>query len=509
MLFASKAFPCTAVYRLLAEEGLACDVASGGELFLALRGGFDPAADLLPRQRQVGRPSSARRSRPGVGHIVLDSLRRARAARAGRGRAGAPPGGADPDHARGGRRHPSRDLDRADRLEVRLLAGGRPGGDRAAGRRAAPGARRAALPHRLAAARRSSRSARRCGRSPRSATSRSTTWAAASASRTCRPTEPPAVADYVDAIVSTVHAELGADKRLLLEPGRALVANSTVTLYTVQTVKRNVSTWVAVDGGMSDNLRPMLYGSQLRGADRRPAARRGRRALPARRQALRVRRRDRARGVAGRPGARRRDRHAGDRRLRLLAGQQLQRRARARRWSSAATARLGWSCAARPTRTWRRVTSTDGVFRVGLLGHGTVGSAFATLLPAARDADRADDRTAPRAVRGDDAPLRVVRGDPRGLGPDRRADRRDRPGARLYAPARDAGQGATWSPPTSSCSPSTARSCGRRRGSTGCSCASRARWPAWCRSSGCCRSRWPGPRSTACTGSSTGRPTSS
>jgi diaminopimelate decarboxylase len=40
------------------------------------------------------------------------------------------------------------------------------------------------------------------------------------------------------------------------------VANSAVTLYTVQTVKRNVSTWVALDGGMSDNLRPMLYGAR-------------------------------------------------------------------------------------------------------------------------------------------------------------------------------------------------------------------------------------------------------
>jgi diaminopimelate decarboxylase len=35
-----------------------------------------------------------------------------------------------------------------------------------------------------------------------------------------------------------------------------------VTLYTVESVKRNVSTWVAVDGGMSDNLRPMLYGAR-------------------------------------------------------------------------------------------------------------------------------------------------------------------------------------------------------------------------------------------------------
>ena len=54
VLFASKAFPCTAVYRLLAEEGLACDVASGGELFLAAAGRVRSRADLLPRQRQVG-----------------------------------------------------------------------------------------------------------------------------------------------------------------------------------------------------------------------------------------------------------------------------------------------------------------------------------------------------------------------------------------------------------------------------------------------------------------------
>jgi len=74
--------------------------------------------------------------------------------------------------------------------------------------------------------------------------------------------EPPSISDYVAAIVDAAHASLGDGVRLLIEPGRALVANSTVTLYTVQTVKRNVSTWVAVDGGMSDNLRPMLYGSE-------------------------------------------------------------------------------------------------------------------------------------------------------------------------------------------------------------------------------------------------------
>ena len=35
-----------------------------------------------------------------------------------------------------------------------------------------------------------------------------------------------------------------------------------MTLYSVESVKRNVMTYVAVDGGMSDNLRPMLYGAR-------------------------------------------------------------------------------------------------------------------------------------------------------------------------------------------------------------------------------------------------------
>src|SRR5919204_550870 len=42
VVYASKAFPCTAAFRLLEEEGLSADVASGGELHLALRGGFPP-----------------------------------------------------------------------------------------------------------------------------------------------------------------------------------------------------------------------------------------------------------------------------------------------------------------------------------------------------------------------------------------------------------------------------------------------------------------------------------
>ncbi len=51
---------------------------------------------------------------------------------------------------------------------------------------------------------------------------------------------------------------------MMIEPGRSLVANAGVTAYRVGTVKEipGIRTYLAVDGGMSDNLRPMLYGSR-------------------------------------------------------------------------------------------------------------------------------------------------------------------------------------------------------------------------------------------------------
>jgi diaminopimelate decarboxylase len=70
----------------------------------------------------------------------------------------------------------------------------------------------------------------------------------------------PSIEDYVDALLR--HAP--DDVTVLCEPGRALVGNAGVTVYTVGTVKRipDVRTYVSVDGGMSDNLRPMLYGAR-------------------------------------------------------------------------------------------------------------------------------------------------------------------------------------------------------------------------------------------------------
>jgi diaminopimelate decarboxylase len=55
----------------------------------------------------------------------------------------------------------------------------------------------------------------------------------------------------------------GFGAQLYVEPGRAIVAGAGVTLYTVGSVKDipGIRTYVAVDGGMSDNPRPVLYGS--------------------------------------------------------------------------------------------------------------------------------------------------------------------------------------------------------------------------------------------------------
>jgi hypothetical protein len=54
---------------------------------------------------------------------------------------------------------------------------------------------------------------------------------------------------------------LGVSGNVFVEPGRALVASAAVTVYRVGTIKHipNVRTYVAVDGGMSDNPRPMMY----------------------------------------------------------------------------------------------------------------------------------------------------------------------------------------------------------------------------------------------------------
>jgi diaminopimelate decarboxylase len=65
------------------------------------------------------------------------------------------------------------------------------------------------------------------------------------------------------AIVRSACAAAGITSTVTAEPGRALVARAAITLYEVGTIKElpGIRTYVSVDGGMSDNPRPVLYGS--------------------------------------------------------------------------------------------------------------------------------------------------------------------------------------------------------------------------------------------------------
>ncbi len=72
----------------------------------------------------------------------------------------------------------------------------------------------------------------------------------------------PAIAEWGKTVHEARRAA-GVTARVTAEPGRAIAAAAAVTLYTVGTIKaiEGVRTYVAVDGGMSDNPRPVLYGS--------------------------------------------------------------------------------------------------------------------------------------------------------------------------------------------------------------------------------------------------------
>ena len=81
-----------------------------------------------------------------------------------------------------------------------------------------------------------------------------------------------------------------------------------------------------------------------------------------------------------------------------------------------------------------------GEFRVGLLGHGTVGAAFDELLAERADEIERFNGMRPGARRRAHPLARRLRGDPRGIGPDRRGDGRDRTGAGVSAAGDERGQ---------------------------------------------------------------------
>jgi diaminopimelate decarboxylase len=257
--FASKAFPCTPVVRVVAEEGLSCEVAGGGELTIALAADVDPALILLHGNAKTDEEIAAALD-AGVGLVVVDGPDDlARLERLGA--AGQPvllrvnPGVRAETHAALATGHagskfgvgidaaPSllRDLERSPAVDLRGLHF-HLGSQLTDLDAFAPAVERLAGLGSFDVYDLGGGLGVRYG----------------SADRV------PAVDEYAETIVGLLHSHLGRDVELIVEPGRSLVAGSGLTVYRVVTVKRDGSTiFVAVDGGMADNLEPMMYDTRF------------------------------------------------------------------------------------------------------------------------------------------------------------------------------------------------------------------------------------------------------
>ncbi|MFH9864703.1 diaminopimelate decarboxylase [Streptomyces lydicus] len=272
--FASKAFPCTAVYRLLAEEGLGVDVASGGELALALAAGTDPARVIVHGNAKTDEfLRAAVEAR--VGLVVIDNfddidrLERLLAEPA------AATGSAAPDA--GTYRQP---------VLVRVTPDIRPDTHAAVstGQRDSkfgllvPQAREAIARLRVSDRLRLDGLHVHIGSQILDTEPFVRAVAAVAelgtfpvydlggglGARYTYDDRPPSVEAYLDALTAAADALLPAGARIVIEPGRSLVAGAGVSLYRVVTVKRaHGETFVAVDGGMGDNLEVSLYGQRF------------------------------------------------------------------------------------------------------------------------------------------------------------------------------------------------------------------------------------------------------
>jgi diaminopimelate decarboxylase len=251
VVYAGKAFPATAAFRLFAEEGLSADVASGGELHHALAGGVAPERIYMHGNNKT--PAELDFAlRAGVGHIVVDSFDEIERLR-GRGPRAllrVTPGIRPSTHSyiQTGQEDSKFGFGLDD--VPRAVEACRDAGIELRGLHAHIGSQ----VFELEAFERLAEVLAGIGAWPLLNLGGGLGIAYTAADR------PPSIEEYVDAVLRRAPE----DVTVLCEPGRSLVGNAGVTLYTVGTVKRipGVRTYVSVDGGMSDNLRPMLYGAR-------------------------------------------------------------------------------------------------------------------------------------------------------------------------------------------------------------------------------------------------------
>jgi diaminopimelate decarboxylase len=265
VIYASKALPATAAYRLMREEELSVDVASGGELHMALAAGFDPARIHLHGNNKT--EAELRYAfASGVGHLILDSFDEIELAdrlldRSQRVLIRVTPGikPSTHDYVQTGQLDSKFGFGLADRLAERAVERVRESRHlELVGLHAHIGSQIFELEPYVKAIEVIADFCDAVDLQPELLNVGGGLGIAYLDSD-----EPPEIDDYVAVKVEGVQRVFDPAPTILVEPGRSLVGNAGITAYRVGTVKEipGVRTYVAVDGGMSDNLRPMLYGA--------------------------------------------------------------------------------------------------------------------------------------------------------------------------------------------------------------------------------------------------------
>jgi diaminopimelate decarboxylase len=263
VLFASKAAPFTSAYRICAEEGLSVDVASGGELHMALRAGFESDRIYLhgnnKSEAELRLAIEAR-----VGHVIVDSFDEiacldALCERPQEVLIRVTPGIEADTHTyiQTGQVDSKFGFGLEDGLAAQAIEAVRASRHlRFAGIHAHIGSQIFELePYVRVIEALATLGGPEC---------RILNVGGGLGIAYVAEDEPPSIEAYVDVKVEGVRRVFDPVPRILIEPGRSLVGNAGVTAYRVGTVKEipDIRTYVAVDGGMSDNLRPMLYGAR-------------------------------------------------------------------------------------------------------------------------------------------------------------------------------------------------------------------------------------------------------
>ena len=260
--YAGKAFLCLAMARLVAEEGLHLDVATGGELHVALTAGFPPERLLLHGNNKSDAEIEMARD-AGVGRVVADSFdeidRLARLGYGGEVLVRATPGveahtheyiETGTEHSKFGfsvRTGAATEAVRAI-TSTSLRFGGLHCHIGSQVFRLDSYGKAAAIVAELATA-----LERDVG------VEIPLVNLGGGLGARYLPDDPdPSVDEYARVLQDAM-----GDRRIMVEPGRAIAAVAGITLYRVGTIKHvpGVTTYVAVDGGMSDNPRPVLYGA--------------------------------------------------------------------------------------------------------------------------------------------------------------------------------------------------------------------------------------------------------